>query len=980
LTPPTDHPPRLRTAPPVLVGRGREEAVLRDRLAEALDGRGSLVLIGGEAGIGKTALVEALCREAAGHGAVILVGHCYDLTETPPYGPWIDLFSRAQPSSDFTPPAPFVRNSTVRTVTSQAELFNQTRDALAALAAPCAALLLEDIHWADTASLDLLRFLARSVPTMPLLIIATYRHDELTRRHPLSHLLPTLVREAAAARIDLRRIEAADIRSLVDGRYPLPERDAMRLATYLEGHSEGNPFFLGELLRTLEAERALRPTTAGWVVGDLGEIRVPALLRQVIDGRLAGLDDEVQRLLAVASVIGQDVPLDLWAAVAQRDEERLLTAVEQATEAHLVVASRDGARVQFAHALIREALYEGTLPMRRRVWHRLTGEAMAAQTHPDPDAVAHHFREAGDARAYDWLIRAGDRAQRAYAYVVAGDRFEAALALPEISETTIGERAWLLWRLARLRRFSDPRQGIAYLDEALAFARQVGDQLLVGNALGDRGLLLILAGRIRLGLDDMEAGVAALQTLPAADQDRILVLSSSSEVADAIVAEATLALHLIHAGRFTEARARGEHAVRAMPSAILSEAEEGTLLRDAYLGLARAYAALGLPEQARGAFAHARALYAAIGHHMLLGVTLLTELDQAVIPYHTDRVGERRRIAAEAEAAYTKAGTVAPDQQPRIARVPLLILEGDWATARQVLEAMPRPLGPFPSVLRATIAARQGNVGLAWQLVGEILPDGPETQTGDSDFPPSNRLQRLAATLALDAGDLPTARAWLEAHDRWLTWSGAVLGQSESQALWAHYHRAAGDPKRARAHAERALARATEPRQPLALIAAYRILGAIATDAGRFDDAERHLNTSLSLTDACAAPHERALTLLALAALRIATNARVEAEAYIQEIRAICTPLDAKPALARADALAALTTDTVPVPQPPAGLSAREVEVLRLVAAGLTNAQVAERLFLSPHTINSHLTTIYNKLGVASRSAAIRFALEHHLT
>jgi DNA-binding CsgD family transcriptional regulator len=312
--------------------------------------------------------------------------------------------------------------------------------------------------------------------------------------------------------------------------------------------------------------------------------------------------------------------------------------------------------------------------------------------------------------------------------------------------------------------------------------------------------------------------------------------------------------------------------------------------------------------------------------------------------------------------------------------VPVLILEGDWATARQVLEAMPRPLGPFAVLLRATIAARQGDVGFAWRLVREGLPDGPGTEPGDSDFMPSNGLQRLAVTLALDAGDRSTAQAWLEAHDRWLTWSGAVLGQSEGQALWGRYYRAAGAPKRARERAEQALARATDPRQPLALLAAHRLLGTIATDGGQFDEAERHLNASLSLADACAAPYERALTLLARAALRIATNERTEAGAYIEEIRAICTPLGAGPALARADALAAtLASEAVSTPQLPAGLTAREVEVLRLVATGLTNAQVAERLFLSPHTINAHLTTIYAKLDVPSRAAAIRFAFDHDL-
>src|SRR5689334_19024899 len=111
---------------PLLVGRVREQTVLRDHLTAALAGQGSLVLIGGEAGIGKTALAETLCRDATEQGALILTGHCYDLNETPPYGPWVELFGRYRPTGDGPPlPAAFAQHGTVGTVTSQAALFQQ---------------------------------------------------------------------------------------------------------------------------------------------------------------------------------------------------------------------------------------------------------------------------------------------------------------------------------------------------------------------------------------------------------------------------------------------------------------------------------------------------------------------------------------------------------------------------------------------------------------------------------------------------------------------------------------------------------------------------------------------------------------------------------------------------------------------------------------------------------------------------------------
>jgi ATP/maltotriose-dependent transcriptional regulator MalT len=243
-------------------------------------------------------------------------------------------------------------------------------------------------------------------------------------------------------------------------------------------------------------------------------------------------------------------------------------------------------------------------------------------------------------------------------------------------------------------------------------------------------------------------------------------------------------------------------------------------------------------------------------------------------------------------------------------------------------------------------------------------------------------LQILAARVALDGGDAAGAHAWLEAHDRWLAWSGSVAGHAEGQLGWAAYHRARGDLVEAREHAERALAHAAAPRQPLALLAAHRLLGELDASQRRYGDAQVHLAEALALAEACAAPYERALTLLALAELRLATGDRVRAAADLAAARALLEPLAARPALARAadldDRFAASAASDAPVSYP-AGLSAREVDVLRLVAEGLTDAQVADRLFLSPRTVNAHLRSIYGKLGIPSRGAAIRFALDHHL-
>ena len=308
----------------------------------------------------------------------------------------------------------------------------------------------------------------------------------------------------------------------------------------------------------------------------------------------------------------------------------------------------------------------------------------------------------------------------------------------------------------------------------------------------------------------------------------------------------------------------------------------------------------------------------------------------------------------------------------------LLLVQGEWNEVRRLAAELPEE-----SWLVAELSLRQGDPVPAWAAIRHYLPHGPDTEPGSHSLPTVLAYQQMATQLALDAGDLDAAHTWLVAHDRWLAWSGAVIGRAQGQLGWAAYHGAAGDRASAHELAKQALACALEPRQPLALLAAYRLLGELATDEGHSTDAAMHLDAALTLAEACAAPYERALTLLAMAELRAATGERDELARLLGEARAMLEPLEARPALARADALAARLVAgpavATPVPTLPFGLTAREVEVLRLVAEGFPDAQVAERLFLSPYTVKAHLRSIYSKLGVSSRVAASRLAAEHGL-
>jgi len=987
---PMEHPAFTRNLPSLLVGREPEQLVLRNHLRAALSGHGSLALISGEAGIGKTSLVETICREAVTQGALVLVGRCYDLMETPPYGPWVELFGRYQPDADSPPlPTAFARRGTVGDVTSQTTLFQQVLDFLTAFSAQHPlVVMLDDMHWADVDSLELLRFLARSLSPTRLLVLATYRTDELTRHHPLYQLLPVLVRESSAVRLALRPLEMGDTDALVRGRYALPDVDACRLVTYLDERGEGNPFFIGELILTLIEERVLRNGDNRWTLGDLAGVKVPPLLRQVIDGRLARLSADTQTLLAVAAVIGQEVPFSLWAAVSGGDEATLFETVEQATTAHLVDSTADGAGYRFVHALIREALYEGVLPLRRRVLHSQVGETLAALAAPDPDAVAYQFRQAGDARAVGWLIQAGDRAWRVRALSTAGQRYQAALLLAKQVSVDYAGRGWLLYRLIYVEFWRSSDAYREYLDAASAIAAVTPDPVFAAAFLFLQGFIHFHTTTVREGLRGMEAGVAAMDALMPHDRDRLDTLIREFIINTGNIPRTTLILHLVIVGRFIDAMAMATWMLDQTGMGLDDAPLNSIAYADLHTALAQGYAHFGRVRDAQIAFARSRDAYrnAKIEGRMV-AFDAFRELTLVALPYQADDIEQRRLLATRADELYRRYLAEAGSAAPSTLTLSLLIVEGEWDTAWAIAEAAlsrESRFGPdmVTRVPLGWLARERGEPAVAWEQVGSFLPTGTATEPGSGSYTSSISMVLLAATLCLDMDDLPSAETWLKLHDRFLAFSGAVLGRSEGEVAWSRYWHCVGDTERAREHVERALVYASEPRQPLALLAAHRALGGLESEAARYGEATHHINKSLSLADVCEAPYERVLTLLAQADLRAATEDTEAARTALDEAKSICKRLDAKPALARADALAARlpAPSSARHPNYPAGLTAREVEVLRLVATGLSNAEIAARLFLSERTVEQHLRSVYNKLGSSSRTAATRFAVEHHLT
>ncbi|MGH2548751.1 MAG: helix-turn-helix transcriptional regulator [Thermomicrobiales bacterium] len=996
--------PGLSSSQPPMIGRIRERVFLHEEVARSIGGKGRLVLIGGEAGIGKTTLARDAVHDAQQRNAIVLAGHCHDLTSSPPYAPWLDL-AMGNPGSVELPPFPAAfAGGQLTEIQSQSSLFTEMLAFLTDIARMRPALvLLEDLHWSDSASLELLRFLSARIADLPILLLITYRVDELTRRHPLYQQLPGLIRAGIGLRLDLKRLESSAVIELIRSRHRLAIDDERRLATYLEQHAQGNPFYATELIRALEEAGELVDAGDGSELSALDRIVLPTLLTQVIDARVSRLGEAMRKPLSMAAVVGEDVSLDLWSEIAELSEDDLLAIVEDASEAHVLEANQDGTRVRFAHALIRDSLYESISPPRRLLWHRAIAEVLMRRGNPDPDAIAHHLTQLGDDRAPEWLVKAGNRAQRAYTWLIAADRFIAAAKALEAVPGSERERGWLLFRAARLLRLARPDRGLELLRESLRLANASGDELLHGDAHYSIGLLTIYTDRIGEGIVEMEAGIVELEALDSdslrGDATVAIALADAlprheaaadSDLESSFILQKTTGINhrtgslswwFAAAGRYEDAIAIGQIFLNA--TKVLDR--PGGLVQSAtahcYHGLGYAHAAAGKTGEARDAFETARAIYRTLDHHGIIAMAYLAELRYVTLVYESDQPERRRLIADEAVAAIGQAGgAMPPGFPPNVARTPCYLLDGSWDDVQTVSSELQESGNGFYcralSEAIAGISLYRGDYATAWNEITAFLPAGSDQQFGSRLFQETLCFQRLAAELATAEGNLEMAQDWLLAHDRWLSASTTVRGLAEGKLAWAIFHFAANDICLAIAEAHEALSFASEPRQPLTLLRANRLIGELEASRGQFTEAESPLANALDLAIICDVPYERALTLIALSELRCRQDRDIESAEFARQAADICTALRAEPALQRIAKIAPVAPESTASPLP-FGLTNREIDVLKLVASGLTDAGVAGELFISPRTVGQHLRSIYNKLDVSSRAAATRVAIEH---
>jgi class 3 adenylate cyclase/tetratricopeptide (TPR) repeat protein len=395
------------------VGRQGELDRLGKRWAVAAAGRGGLVLVAGEPGIGKTRLVEELAERAAGDGAEVLWGHCFEGEWMPPYSAFAEVLETISLTADGdelradlgiggAPLAQLEPSLRKRLpdlpeavpLSPQEERY-RLLDSLARLIVARAGrapvlLCLDDLHWADQGTIDALRHLARQASGSALLLVGTYRDAETGKDHPLSVALGALRREAEYDRLGLDGLPAAAVGALLDilAEHDVPETFAGVLAT----GTDGNPFFIRELLRHLIDEgKIYRDPDGHWTAQvPVDELGIPDGVREVVERRLGRLSPRATRFLGAACAFEGPFRLDVVAATAGLSEDDALDAVDEALAAQLLApAGGTGASdtYGFAHALIRHTLYAGLSPSRQVRLHRQVAEALVAAAGATPEAA-----------------------------------------------------------------------------------------------------------------------------------------------------------------------------------------------------------------------------------------------------------------------------------------------------------------------------------------------------------------------------------------------------------------------------------------------------------------------------------------------------------------------------------------------------------------------------------------------------------------
>lgn len=466
-----------------LVGRKRELAEARAAIEAALAGTGGLVVVTGEAGIGKTRLVDEVTRRLA---ARTLWGACWSGPGTPAFWPWTTVLrdgaavTGLDPGEDLAPVLGRAETTNGPGQQLRLRLFDRVASFLGAVAERQPLLVvMEDLHFADEASLDLLRFLATALRRQPVAILGTFRYPDLEPGLPLANALTEVIR--AARTIPLFGLDEPEVGELISATTgSAPGRE---VAARVRDRTDGNPLFVTEVAKLLASQGNL----------DTEHIPIPPSVQQVIGHRLSYISGESLDVLAWGSVVGQVFTVPLLAHVMDASQQRIADLLDEAFAAGLVQPSAALGEFGFTHALVHDVLYAGIPVAVRRARHRQVAEAIESVADEDLDHVAKladHYvlalPDADAARALDYTRRAGRRALQMLAYEDAARRFARAVEIADMAVVDEAVRVETLLDLgeARMRAADWPGATAVYEEVAQSARRRNRPDELARAALG----------------------------------------------------------------------------------------------------------------------------------------------------------------------------------------------------------------------------------------------------------------------------------------------------------------------------------------------------------------------------------------------------------------------------------------------------------------------------------------------------------------
>jgi DNA-binding SARP family transcriptional activator/DNA-binding CsgD family transcriptional regulator/tetratricopeptide (TPR) repeat protein len=988
-----------RVASPRLVGRVAELAALEEALAEAAAGRQTTVLVAGEAGVGKSRLVDEFSDRAVAGGSRVLVGRCVELGEDGlPFAPFVAALrsllaeSGAEALAEAAGPGrealarllPEVGPVGPDSPTGRGRLFEVVATLLERLGAEQpVVLVLEDLHWADGSTRDLLRFLVRVLPGARVLVVGTYRSDEMRRGHPLRPLLAELERLRAIERVEVPRLTRPEVESLLAA--ILDHDPSADVVDDVHRRSEGIPFFVEELASCSDS-----------LLG--GEL--PESLRDLLLVRAEQLTSGAYSVLRLAAVGGSRVEHDVLAAVCDLPEAELEACLREAVAGHVLVVDDTG--YAFRHALLREVLHDDLLPGEHARLHVRYAQVLEERPElmggrPVWVETAHHWHAAHDTeRAFRASLRAADEATAAFAHAEAQRMLERAIELWRQVDDPTGvagaDRPELLRRASTAAdKAGDAERSLALVEAAVEEVDEAIEPARAAHMLERQGQLLFKLGRTEAAVDVLERALE--------------VVGPGGHPLDRAGALQVLAIVQMLRWRFTEAARTAREAIGLVEQVRSARAEADDVV-SAVAGMCDEEAAgVNADSVESGALNTLGVCLVALGRtgeglaalERSRAVAIAGEREAALDRYYINasdtllllgRYAESVEVAREGMAEATRRGLTRTTWSflAGNAAEPLLML-GEWEEARRLVDRAleldpPHAHAVHLRHLQAWLVLRTGEPEEARRLVGELearlLRRGPAPEP---QF--AVALAGLSAELALGLGQperaLEIVRHCLQEQPQLpaMVWSVVLVGARSARRLADVGHDVPGD-------AWQELRVAAERLDWWDTAAFWRPL----FDAEVAGDDPGLWRAAAAALESWPGPvHLQGWARLRLAAALVGHGDRSAATEALAGAARVADRLGDVALAAEVEGLArrarlqlpgtVLTGTAAGGGRPdgtPHGLTPRELEVLRLVAAGRSNRQIGEELFISTKTASVHVSNILAKLGVAGRGEAAAVA------